>query len=90
MPVSAADTRITSYNVCYTKLLRLAHGLVFITCLAATCYALSRGRRRIGVLFAILGSVVALVALFKSEALLALFGYGATWLSAALVPVASS
>jgi len=32
---------------------------------------------------------VALVVLFKSEALLVLFGYGASWLSAALLPVVS-
>jgi len=69
--------------------LTLAHSLVFIGCLAATCYALARGRRRLGLLFAGAGFVVALVALFKSEALLALFGFGASWLSAALVPVAA-
>ena len=67
----------------------LIHSLIYISCLAATCYSLGRGRRNRARLMAVMAFVVVLVVLFKSEALLVLFGHGASWLSAALAPIAT-
>ncbi|PLY06694.1 MAG: hypothetical protein C0624_04215 [Desulfuromonas sp.] len=65
----------------------LIHSLIYISCLAATCYSLGHGYRNRARLMSVLGYAVVMVVLFKSESLLVLFGHGASWLSAALPPV---
>ena len=67
----------------------LLHSLIYLSCLGATCFSLGRGMRIRARIMASVAFGVVLVILFKSEQMLTLFGFDASWLSVALIPVAA-